>query len=119
MDKRPQEPFLPPIKDGLKYTLVLDLDETLVHCAPIMRPEGFKISSTEEDMIVYNRPGLNDFLQEMGKYFEIVVFTAGGKAYAQKIVSQCLEPNKGTKLIDHLLYWDHVTIVTEQQAMNM
>lgn len=65
-------------------------------------------------MIVYNRPGLNDFLQEMGKYFEIVVFTAGGKAYAQKIVSQCLEPNKGTKLIDHLLYWDHVTIVTEQ-----
>ena len=24
-------PLLPPIKDGFKYTLVLDLDETLIH----------------------------------------------------------------------------------------
>lgn len=29
----PQVPFLPPLKDGHKFTLILDLEDTLVHCA--------------------------------------------------------------------------------------
>lgn len=71
-------------------------------------------------MIVYSRPGLHEFLQEMSKYFEIVIFTAGGRAYAEKIVSNCLESQPGKeKLIDHLLFWDHVTIISEQQAFTM
>lgn len=82
LDQKPPQPFLPPIKEGYKYTLVLDLDETLVHCAPFGKLDGQKESSGEEDMIVYSRPGLHEFLQEMSKYYEIVVFTAGGRAYA-------------------------------------
>jgi len=27
----PEKPFLPTIRNNLKYTLVLDLDETLIH----------------------------------------------------------------------------------------
>jgi TFIIF-interacting CTD phosphatase-like protein len=90
------------------------LDETLVHCAPFPRLENPKDAASHvEDMIVYSRPGLHEFLLEMSKYYEIVVFSAGGKAYAQKIVTQCLEPQRGHKVIDHLLYWDHVTIIPE------
>ena len=34
MDQKPIAPFLPALKPGMKFTLVLDLDETLIHCAP-------------------------------------------------------------------------------------
>jgi hypothetical protein len=57
-------PFLPEIEGSL-YTLVLDLDETLVHYV-------------EEDgmAFVQIRPGTENFLNELKDYFEIVVFTA-------------------------------------------
>jgi hypothetical protein len=57
-------PFLPAI-DEICYTLVLDLDETLVHYV-------------EEDgmAFVQIRPGTENFLNELKDYFEIVVFTA-------------------------------------------
>lgn len=88
VDQKPIAPFLPPLKAGMKFTLVLDLDETLIHCAPFNKKDDNQLELfCEEDMIVYDRPGLQEFLQDMKNYFEIVVFTAGGKAYAQKIVS--------------------------------
>lgn len=50
-----QIPFLPQQKEK-KYTLVLDLDETLIHLKEI---EG------EEGSFCYFRPGSNKFLQEL------------------------------------------------------
>jgi hypothetical protein len=35
-------PYLPPIKDNQKYTLVLDLDETLVHYFEVANPNRLK-----------------------------------------------------------------------------
>lgn len=56
------------------YTLVLDLDETLVHFDPKSR--------------TYRpRPGVLKFLHEMSKYFELAVFTAGLKDYADWILN--------------------------------
>jgi len=61
-----EPPYLPPKRPGIPaYTLVLDLDETLVH-----------YFETETDGQVLVRPNAEIFLQEMSKYYEIVVFTA-------------------------------------------
>lgn len=59
MDQKPIAPFLPPLKAGMKFTLVLDLDETLIHCAPFNKKDDNQLELfCEEDMIVYDRPGL-------------------------------------------------------------
>jgi CTD small phosphatase-like protein 2 len=62
---KPDAPFLPPCPSGT-YTLVLDLDETLVHFV-----------QTEEEGTVYIRPGCEDFLKAASEWYEIAVFTAG------------------------------------------
>lgn len=73
--------FLPD-KLHSKKTLILDLDETLVH-------SGFKPFKTNSDMIlkidlegkvhdihVLIRPGAHEFLERMAEIYEIVIFTA-------------------------------------------
>ena len=55
--------LLPPLQDPLKFTLVLDLDETLVHFDSYY--EHFRV-----------RPYCRTFLAQMAKIFEIVIFTA-------------------------------------------
>ena len=57
------------------YTLILDLDETLVHFRDIDGGGEFLI-----------RPYAEEFLEEMGKYYEIVIFTAAIKSYADYIL---------------------------------
>jgi CTD small phosphatase-like protein 2 len=58
-------PYLPAIHDK-KLTLVLDLDETLVH---------YSIQGVTGQLLV--RPWCEEFLKEMDSYYELVIFTAG------------------------------------------
>lgn len=59
-----EPPFLPAIESKV-YTLVLDLDETLVHYYE------------ENNLGKYSvRPHCKEFLKEMSEYYEIVIFTA-------------------------------------------
>lgn len=74
------------------YTLVLDMDETLVHFDP--RRRMFKA-----------RPHVQNFLKEMSKNWEIVVFTAGLKEYADWILNE-LDPDR---YISKRLYRDSCT----------
>jgi CTD small phosphatase-like protein 2 len=60
-----------------EYTLVLDLDETLIHFVDMGSESYFLI-----------RPGAIMFLEEMYKYYELVVFTAGMKDYADWVLDQ-------------------------------
>jgi len=67
-------------KNGLKhvYTLVLDLDETLVHFD--VRRRIFKV-----------RPLCIRFLEELSTLYEIVIFTAAHETYANFILDK-LDP---------------------------
>jgi NLI interacting factor-like phosphatase len=59
-------PFLSAkLANSKEYTLILDLDETLVH-----------YYETESEGHVLVRPGTEDFLVKMSQYYEIVIFTA-------------------------------------------
>ena len=61
----PYLPALTPEKQAKMYTLVLDLDETLVHYEECNDQGKFLI-----------RPYAYEFLEEMAKYYEVVIFTA-------------------------------------------
>ena len=87
-------PFLPPMDtDKYKYTLVLDLDETLVHYI-----------EEKDRHYVQVRPFAEYFISEMGKYFELVIFTSAEEEYANIV----LEEIDKYKVITHKLYRRHV-----------
>ena len=62
------------------YTLVLDLDETLIHF------EAGEADTAEEEGFYMIRPGCNKFLKELSNHFEIVIFTAAMPDYADWIL---------------------------------
>jgi Dullard-like phosphatase family protein len=87
----------PPISQH-KISLVLDLDETLVHCTiePIPNPDFvFPVTFNDVCYEVYvrKRPYVDYFLQTVAKDFEIVIFTASQKVYADKLLDR-LDPEQ-------------------------
>ncbi|KAH7667603.1 carboxy-terminal domain RNA polymerase II polypeptide A small phosphatase protein [Dioscorea alata] len=95
-----------------KLTVVLDLDETLV-CAyetsslhPLIRSQAINSGlkcfemecvSGEKDVegkqkvnhvIVFERPGLQEFLQQISEFADLVLFTAGLEGYASPLVDR-------------------------------
>ena len=78
-------PYLPKKGQGNRiYTLVLDLDETLIN---------FRFNNKNEG-IFKTRPGLYDFLKNVGKKYEIAIFTAGTQEYADPILDIIEKDNK-------------------------
>ena len=92
-------PFLEK-KKKKKYTLVLDLDETLIHFKP--NPNN---DSSGKIMI---RPFLYDFLRSVKKYYELIIFTAATEDYANPIINAI---EKDEKFFEHRLYRMHTTII--------
>ena len=68
-----------------KNTLVLDLDNTLVYTV-------FTERSSEQQAEISIRPFAVKLLETMSKLYEIVLFTAGSKEYAN-MVRKCLDPS--------------------------
>eukprot|EP01068_Selenidium_serpulae_P008486 Selendium_serpulae@DN4999_c0_g1_i1.p1 len=97
-----QGPFLGPQDSGDigKKTLVLDLDETLVHSC--FRPVNFAafIIPVEIDGFVHNiyvckRPGVDEFLSAVAERYEVVIFTASLKKYADPLIDKLDPKRKG------------------------
>ncbi|KAK8487641.1 hypothetical protein V6N13_063015 [Hibiscus sabdariffa] len=99
---------LPPLASDKSKTIVLDLDETLVHSSPDPPPEKYdfmikpSIYGQGMNFYVLKRPGVDEFLEAISKKYEVVVFTAGLEPYASLLLD-VLDP-KG--LISHRLYRD-------------
>ena len=75
-----------------RYILVLDMDETLLHFDPRRRS-------------YFSRPYVHDFLRDMSKYYELVVFTAGLREYANIL----LDDFDKEGLITRRLFREHCT----------
>jgi RNA polymerase II subunit A small phosphatase-like protein len=78
-------------EDLHKKTLVLDLDETLVHSSfkPIPNPDFIipvEIDGKLVDVYVLKRPWLDHFMATVGPRFEVVVFTASLAKYADPLL---------------------------------
>jgi CTD small phosphatase-like protein 2 len=86
------------------YTLVLDLDETLIHFVNTSEEnDNESQEGAENDFFYMVRPYCNKFLSELSKYFEIVIFTAAMQDYADWIVDGI--DHRGN--IKHRLYRQH------------
>ena len=90
-------PFLPQINKKYKYTLVLDMDETLIH-----------YFFTHVNGMFFVRPYCFEFLKELNDVYEIVTFTAGTKEYADNILNILDIDNN---IIKYRLYRQHTTIL--------
>ena len=88
-------------------TVVFDLDETLVHCVEDIHnnPDAVIRIQFPNGVVmpvgVNIRPYVKECLEEANKNFEVIVFTASQKCYAD-VVLNLLDPTG--KLIHHRLY---------------
>ena len=98
-------------------TLIFDLDETLVsttndstkgsadyHAAFTLEQKDFHISF---------RPHMAECLRKLHKHFELVLFTAGFRLYAEavaRILQQAVFEGPRPRLFDHVLHRDHCTL---------
>jgi carboxy-terminal domain RNA polymerase II polypeptide A small phosphatase len=97
-------------RDRGKKTLVLDLDETLVHSSfkPIDNPhivQGVEIDGKTQYVYVLKRPFCEEFIQRMSHSYEIVMFTASLSKYADPLYAK-LDHNLVTAMN---LYREHCT----------
>ena len=80
------------LKDKNKKTLILDLDETLVHSGftPFSRKSDLMltINFDGEDRLLYvlKRPYVDEFLRELSNLYEIIIFTASIPEYANPVL---------------------------------
>ena len=93
---RVSAPFLKN-KNQKKYTLVLDLEETLVH-----------IKQSGECIL---RPGLYQFLKDIKPYYELVSFSNESK-YSSEPIIDIIEEKK--KFFDYNLYREHLTFIGKE-----
>ncbi|CAD8063437.1 unnamed protein product [Paramecium primaurelia] len=94
-----------------RKTLVIDLDETLVHSSfePMKINDLIvEVSMNDQKYKIYVniRPGAHDFIKETSKYFELIVFTASISEYANSVID-FLDPQG---LVDLRLFRENCTI---------
>lgn len=89
-----------------RTTLVLDLDETLVHStlepcedSDFTFPVHFNLR--EHTIYVRCRPYLKEFLETVASMFEIIIFTASQSIYAEQLLN-ILDPKR--RLFRHRVY---------------
>ena len=93
-----------------ELTLVLDLDETLIHSS---KRANYLVESSFQKgpkLNYYTRPFLEEFLDWASSHFEVIIFTAARKSYADCIIDH-LDPYN--TLVHHRLYREHCIKVPE------
>ena len=95
-----------------KKTLILDLDETLVHSSFVPFENNDIVLNVEFEGMLYNiyvliRPGAIDFIKKVAKLYEVIIFTASISKYALPLID-ILDSDKN---IQYKLTREHCTFL--------
>ena len=94
--------ILPPIKNNFKYTLILDLDETLIYL------------QNQDRKTITLRPNIFEFLHEMKCIYEIIIFSENSQEYVEPIVDFIQQKEK---LFDYILCKQYMTFDSKGQEI--
>lgn len=107
-----------------KQNVILDLDNTLLSAEAIedfpFTQAGIKEKALQFDIhnmdgyyIVFERPGVQEFLTHLFETYNVSVWTAATKDYALYVVKQILLRNDPKRTLDHILFAYHCDISRE------
>lgn len=120
-----------PIRRTKKYLLVLDIDETLVHSEPMITncqptanankhfDKTLRFDNPGGSYDVYGirfRPYLNEFIQRMSKLYDLAVYTASTRDYADAVMD-IFDPNR--TIFSARLYRENCLPVAGMNIKNM
>ena len=112
MDKDKKKEMLSKIKKSLRRNLViLDLDNTCI-CAiereelgNVVDPDAFRYVDLEDIYRIYERPGLQPFLDHLFQDYDVAVWTAAGFDYANFVLDHFILMNKPERNLVFFM-WD-------------
>lgn len=95
-------------RNSPRNTLVLDLDETLLHSSIMPLPDADLVVDINAEnqhfqVFVKIRPHMKQFLELVSSWFEVIVFTASHRSYAETVLN-LIDPKR--KWIKHRQYRD-------------
>ena len=120
MHQPQQSVYLPPTTQPGRMTLFLDMDDTLLRtysfaelqCMPgLVRNFDFAVCFMNhafelEHRAVFKRRGLDRFLEEVSRLFEVCLYTAADRDYAEAII-EVLDPHR--RIFQHVLCREECT----------
>lgn len=106
--------FFHNIHKSEKPLLCLDMDQTLLFSqVGFIRPSDVQFTVSQGSMrITYStiyRPHLHEFLREMDKYYDLMIFTSAGQLYADALIDRF----DTDLLIKYRVYQQHCTPILD------
>jgi TFIIF-interacting CTD phosphatase-like protein len=102
-----------------KEHIILDLDQTLISAEPTeeydfknnkAKSKKFTYHNMDDYYIVFERPGLQDFLDYIFKNFNVSIWTAASKDYAMFVVDKIIIGKHTDRKINFVFFSHHCGI---------
>lgn len=104
----------------MRELVVLDLDNTCI-CAKemdelkdVVDPESYEYEDLEDLYRVFPRPGLQEFLDNLFRNYEVAVWTAADLDYALFVIDNFITCNKPERELQFIMWSDHCEYSVEK-----